>query len=292
MSRLLGLGACEITSVNYDVEHNLKQLESHIYSMKHLCPWIKLVITNELALTGNVPHPEKAMEPIPGPITDRCRELAKKHNIFLIPGSLYESAGNEFYNTLPVIDPEGEIIATYRKMYPWRPAERSKSGNEPVVFEIPGVGKIGLTICYDIWFPELIRDLVWKGAEIILHPTATYTADRQQEHIICQATAIQNQCFLVDINGMGDSGFGQSMIVDPEGHIVQRTGQTGEFMMAHLDIDRVYQTRKYGTCSTAQVLSSYMCERHSFDCYQQDRRESALYPDFAEPKNHTTLDNK
>ena len=77
-------------------------------------------------------------------------------------------------------------------------------------------------ICYDLWFPEVARDLVDLGAEVLLVPTMTTTGDRSQEQIISQATAITQQAYVVSCNGVGFGGVGGSLIVDPDGNILQQ----------------------------------------------------------------------
>ena len=91
-------------------------------------------------------------------------------------------------------------MVRYRKVFPWMPYEGVDRGlKAPPVFEIPRVGKVGVLICYDGWFPEMARGLAFRGAEIILHPTLTTTADREQELVLARANAIVNQCYVVNV---------------------------------------------------------------------------------------------
>ncbi len=82
---------------------------------------------------------------------------------------------------------------------------------------MPGHGRLGLSICYDAWFPEVTRHLAWMGAEVVLNLVKTTTADRAQELVLARANAIVNQVFVVSVNCAGPVGTGQSLIVDPEG---------------------------------------------------------------------------
>jgi formamidase len=238
-------------------------LENQISVMRAYSPWIKLVCAPELCLQGPY-HMETTAEAIPGPISTYCAELAREHEIYLIPGSLYEKAGDAIFNTAPVFNPQGQLVTRYRKMYPWRPYERTSSGTESVVFDIPDAGRVGICICYDLWFPEVVRDLVCKGAEVIVVPTYTGTQDRRQEIILCRAAAIYNQCYLVNVNALGKDAKGQSLIVDPEGNIMQMAGQLAENLMAMLDLNRVDQVRQYGTCGVSRPLASFLYESHPF----------------------------
>ncbi len=173
-----------------------------------------------------------------------------------------------------MFNPEGDLIAAYRKMYPWRPHEKTASGTQTITFNIQDVGIVGLCICYDLWFPEVIRDLVWKGAEIILIPTLTGTQDRQQELILCQASAAVNQCYIVSVNGLKPGGKGRSVIVDPEGQIMQQADQLPENMIAMLDLERVAQVREYDTSGVSRALCSYFHESHRFGHQHEPYKKS------------------
>jgi predicted amidohydrolase len=263
MNRLLGIGVCQMDTDTTHIEKNMESLEIQIGIMRAYSPWIQLVCAPELCLQGPY-HMASTAETIPGPISEFCADLARKHEVFLIPGSLYEKEGNKIYNTAPVFDPRGQLMACYRKMYPWRPYEKTCSGSESVVFDVAEVGRVGVCICYDLWFPEVTRDLVLKGAEIIVVPTFTGTQDRRQEIILCRAAAISNQCYVVSVNASGKGSKGQSLIVDPEGNIMQMAEQRPENLMAMLDLNRVDQVRRYGTCGVSRPLTSFLHESHRF----------------------------
>jgi formamidase len=143
---------------------------------------------------------EQVAQAIPGPLTDRICDLARQTRKWIVPGSIVERDGANLHNTAIAVSHEGEIVARYRKLFPWMPYETSVPGNEHVTFDIPGVGRFGLAICYDGWVPEIIRTLAWMGAEVILQPTYTRTSDRTQELILAQANAIANQVYVVNPN--------------------------------------------------------------------------------------------
>lgn len=123
-------------------------------------------------------------------------------------------------------------------------------------------------------YPEVIRDLTCKGAQVILVPTYTSTQDRSQEIILCRAAAICNQCYMVSVNALGRGSKGQSLIADPEGNVMQLAGQQPENLMAMLDLRRVDQIRKYGTCGVSRPLASYIHESHSFPHQRPDSKTS------------------
>ncbi len=276
MSGLLGLGACQMEVDPDDVQKNLDLMARQVKLIKYYSPWVKLAVTPELCFQGASGFEKKARK-IPNSITEFCSQVAKDNNIYLIPGSIYEKQGDNIYNASPVFDDKGDIIDIYRKMYPWRPHEKTVSGNKTLVFDIPDIGRIGLCNCYDLWFPELIRDLVFKGALIILIPTAAGTQDRAQEIILARAAAIQNQCFIVSVNGAGSGGKGESLIADPEGNIVQKAGQRNENLIAMIDLDAVRLSRDYGIAGVSRPLASFFHEKHRFDYQSQPFEKSAVY---------------
>ena len=113
--------------------------------------------------------------------------------------------GGHVYNTQVVFDPSGDLVASYRKVFPWRPYEAWSSGHEFEVFDMPGTGRGGLSICYDAWFPESTRSVAWLGAEFVVNVVKTIGADRKQERVLAQANAIVNQVFMLSVNAAGPS---------------------------------------------------------------------------------------
>ena len=113
--------------------------------------------------------------------------------------------------------PDGTIAASYRKVFPWRPYERYRPGTRFVTADLAGVGRVGLSVCYDSWFPEHTRHLAWMGAEVMVNVVKTTTVDRAQELVLARANAIVNQVFFVSVNAAAPVGRGQSLVVDPEG---------------------------------------------------------------------------
>lgn len=187
-------------------------------------------------------------EPIPGPTTERLADLARELGIWLLPGSIYEHGEDgRIYNTALAFAPDGSLRARYRKIFPWRPWESPAAGSEFIVFEIDGIGRAGLMICYDGWFPEVPRQMAWLGAEVIFQVTATPTSDRDQEVVLARANAIVNQVYVVNVNMGGRPGPGRSVIVDPEGHVLQQAGDGEEYLSEVLDLDTVARVRRNGS---------------------------------------------
>lgn len=246
-----------------NVDHVCDRIEMLLY----LYPWVQMIVLSELATfggwTGNA-------EPLPSETEARYQKLAAKHEVWLLPGSFFETAGDHVYNTAPVIDPGGTVIARYRKMFPFLPYETGvEPGSEFCVFDVPHVGRFGVSICYDMWFAETSRTLAVMGAEVILHPTLTSSVDRDVELAIARATAATNQCFVIDVNGVGDGGIGRSIFVSPAGDVIYQAGHAEEMIPIEIDLDRVRRSREVGLRGLGQPLKSFRDRQIDFDVYQR-----------------------
>jgi len=249
-------------------QSNLAHICDRIEMLMHLYPWVQMVLVSELATFGG--WTGNAM-PLPSEIEETYQKLAAKHEIWLIPGSLYESTPGGIYNTAPVIDPGGQIVTRYRKIFPFLPYEVGVlPGTEFCVFDVPNVGRFGLSICYDMWFPETSRTLAAMGAEVILHPTLTPSIDRDVELSIARATAAMNQCFVIDINGLGDGGNGRSIMVMPTGDVLYEAGSNEELLPIEIDLDRARRSREVGLKGLGQPLKSFRDRKVDFDVYRRD----------------------
>lgn len=256
-------------------------------------PWVNLICfpelflsgTNQFVSTANGPSMMELTETIPGPLTNRLCDLAKRVGSWLIPGSFYEKEAGKVYNASIVISPEGEIVAHYRKLYPWQPQEKETPGNLGFcVWDIPGIGRLGLCICYDMWIPEVSRSLAWLGAEVIFHPSRTSTSDRIVETKIAQANAIFNQCFFIDVNIVGQFGGGRSQIVDPDGQVLQLATEHESILTQVLDLDHVSRARDLGTMGLAQVWKAFRDIPVAFPPYTQAKVESPLLSNLGKPQ--------
>ena len=228
-------------------------------------PWVEMIVLPELMACGA----DKALaEPMPGPTEARFRAIARTHGIWLIPGSLWEANGDAIHNTVPIIDPDGKVVARYRKMFPWAPYEEGVTpGEECVVFDVPGVARFGVSNCYDMWFPETVRTLAWMGAEVILHPSLTSTIDRDAEIAMIRAHGAQNQVYFFDVNLSGPLGVGQSCIAGPGGEVVYQAGKGREIIPIKLDIHYLRDARRHGWQNLAQPLKSFRDSTISFPPY-------------------------
>jgi predicted amidohydrolase len=241
-----------------------------------LYPWVQMVVFSELSAFG--PNPASAVA-LPGPVEQRFQEMARRHQVWLLPGSVFEHVGDDVFNTAIVINPAGEVVGRYRKQFPFLPYELGVTGgNEFLVFDVPSVGRFGVSICYDMWFPETTRTLTSMGAEVILHPTMTNTIDREVELSIARATAAMFQTFVIDVNGAGGIGLGRSIFVGPYGDVIHQAGRTEEVIPIEIDLDRVRRSREFGLRGLGQPLKSFRDRRVQFDVYAEgSERASYLY---------------
>ena len=234
---------------------NLAMLRSEIESVVARFPWVRMAVLGELSAYGS--GTDRA-EPAAGPVEkDFCR-IARMLGIWLVPGSFYVRERDAVYNLSPVINPAGEVVARHRKVFPFLPYETGvASGTEFTVFDVPKVGRFGVSICYDMWFPEITRTLAAMGAEVILHPSMTNTIDRDVELSIARANAAINQCYFLDVNVAGRQGFGQSIACGPGGEVIHVAGDGREVFPVEVDLEYVRQVRRRGWHGIGQVLKSF-----------------------------------
>ena len=255
--------------VNQDSATNLKTIEKYLSYVHSTFPQINMIVFPELSPLGLGGNMSKLAQPVPGEMTNIFSQWAKKYKLWFIPGSIYELRNNKIYNSTPVFSPDGTLVGTYRKRFPWTPYEKTDPGTVPFVFDIEGIGKIGIMICYDIMFPEVARDLTHLGAELIIVPTATTTGDRPQEQIVAQATAITQQCYVVSCNGVGFGGVGGSQIIDPEGVVLQTSGEGAYLQTAIIDFQRVRIVRDRGIAGVSNPLQAFNENEQSFSVYKE-----------------------
>ena len=285
MSNLFGIAIVQMQVVPWNTEKTIQRMEQRLLYIQHVFPWVNLVCFPELCPTGMAsldPLPpgrtwDDTAEAIPGPLTERLADMGRRYQMWLQPGSIYERDGDDLYNTALVFSPQGELVARYRKMFPWRPWETVSGGREFCTFDIPDAGRFGLCICYDGWFPEVIRTLAWMGAEVIIHPSLTGTVDRDAELIIEQAHAIFNQCYMVNANTAPTTGGGKSIIVDPNGRVLQQAGAHEEIMTEIIDLDLVRRVRDLGTVGLNQHLKQLRDFEGEFPIYTQGVRAGELF---------------
>ncbi|WP_417450636.1 carbon-nitrogen hydrolase family protein [Kordiimonas sp.] len=236
-------------------------------------PWVQMIVLSELAICGAT---TRSAESLPSGTEDTLAKLAADLGVWIVNGSLYEKHKGAVYNTTSVISDAGKVVARYRKMYPFLPYEQGvAAGDEVCVFDVPDAGRFGVSICYDMWFPETSRALATLGAEVILHPTLTNSIDRDVECAMVRATAAQQQCYVIDINGAGEQANGRSVIAGPDGEVLHQAGEVEEIIPVEIDLERVRRSRERGLMGLGQPLKSFRDAGHSFP--QENRSSQSTY---------------
>lgn len=226
----------------------------------------RLVVLPEVfAWRGPREAEPSAAEPVPGPTVEALGALARELGIYLCAGSLLEArpAADRSYNTSCVFDPAGRLVARYRKLHlfdidlPGRVSVKESDtrapGDEVVTVPTP-LGTLGLSICYDLRFPELYRRLGAEGAEVLLAPSAfTFPTGAAHWEVLCRARAVENQCYLIapDQAGVSPHGFrdyGDSLIVDPWGCVLARAGEGESVVTAEIDLGYLARVRRELPC--------------------------------------------
>lgn len=257
------------------IEDNLSLIEKEIRSVRKRFPFLQMVVLPELCTFG--PSPDLAVR-MPGEVENCFRQAARDNELWLIPGSIFENRDGKVFNTAPVINPDGEVVARYRKQYPFLPYEKGVSaGDEFVVFDIPGAGRIGLIICYDMWFPETVRTLAWMGAEAVICPSLTNTIDREVELAIARSNAATNQVYFLNLNSAGRLAVGQSIFVGPDGQVIHQAGVGREIINVEVDFDHVRRVRERGMFNLCQTLKSFRDHKVEFPPYRDAQADPGAF---------------
>jgi len=189
-----------------------------------------------------------------GVSTEAARGWAREHGIHVLAGSIGErvAGADRLFNTSALIDPSGALIAVYRKIHmfdvevggvTYRESEAEQPGDE-IVTAAAGAVEVGLSVCYDLRFPELYRILAVRGARLITVPSAfTLATGRDHWEVLLRARAIENQAFVLAPNQVGEApphyvSYGRSMIVDPWGVVLAQAADGENVIVADLDLQR------------------------------------------------------
>lgn len=260
-------------NTNNNKQRNLKRTNELI--TKAAEDGAKLVSLPEFFNFMGEETPEKDfIESIPdGETTKLLARLAREFKIYIHSGSMREKYTNDkSYNTSLIINPDGEIIGKYRKIHlfdseikgmpVYKESDIIQSGNEPVIVDLP-FGKAGLSICYDLRFPELYRNYALEGAKVLFVPSAftSYTGMLHWE-VLLRARAIENQCYVIAGNQFGShapgkSRFGNSMIIDPWGTVIARASEGEGIITSELKSSLVDQARNSIPCMSHRKPKIY-----------------------------------
>jgi predicted amidohydrolase len=210
------------------------------------------------------PTPATIAETLPGgPIGKRFAAIARERGMWVLGGTLHEADEGRVYDTAPLYDRDGELVARYRKIHlfdvdlpgqpPFRESASVAPGHELVTHETDR-GRLGLSVCYDVRFPELYRGLMALGAEFVAVPAQFQALTGEAHwHVLLRARAIENQCFVVAPAQWGAFGasadrrrsFGHSLVVDPWGRVLVEAPEEGDGVwFADLDMAELRRVRQ------------------------------------------------
>lgn len=265
MTPVVRVGVVQMNSVP-DVQENMSRAETAVRGAAQ--DGAKLVVLPECCLYFGPEDGKMAIaEPIAqrgGPLLQRCVAWASQFEVELVVGGFWEKpqanpSGAHVYNACFVISSRGEVLRpVYRKIHLFdvdlpdgtqlRESNRVLPGNEKVVVDTVA-GRLGLSVCYDVRFPELYRALVTAGAELLAVPAAfTETTGKDHWHVLLRARAIENQCYVLAAAQVGHHfgkrrSFGHAMIVDPWGQVVAEAEEDDTHVCANVDLGELHQLR-------------------------------------------------
>jgi predicted amidohydrolase len=219
-----------------------------------------IVLPEKWTAMGSEEDLRAGAETLDGAAVGWARAIARELRVDLIAGSILERVpGQEkLANTSVHVSPSGEVLASYRKVHmfdvevgghAYRESELEEPGDELVVSQAANGVELGLSVCYDLRFPELYRILAVRGARILTLPAAfTLTTTRDHWEVLVRARAIENQAFVIAANQFGEHPAGQqsggrSMIVDPWGLVLAQAPDSEAYIVAELDLERQLQIR-------------------------------------------------
>ena len=220
-----------------------------------------VVLPEKFNVLGTHDHYRAGAETLEGPTIAWARETAHELGIDLVAGSIVErrEGREKLSNTSVHVGPDGELRAVYRKIHmfdvvvdgvEYRESESEEPGEEIELSDLADGTRLGLTVCYDLRFPELYRILAVRGAKVITIPAAfTKVTGRAHWEILIRARAIENQAFVVAADQVGvhpedKESFGGSMVVDPWGEVLARVDEGEGIAAADLDLDRLAEVRE------------------------------------------------
>ena len=250
----IGLLAIQMESAIGDVNLNIETVRNLLIANLNKYENVDFVFLPELWTVGwDCPSFQKSAETIDNSeAVKMLQKTAKEFGVNIIGGSFVEKKGDKLYNTCPVINREGKIICTYNKnhLYSYNGDTENQYitiGRNPVMVELEGV-KIGLTICYDIRFPEIYRAYRKAGADILVNMAAWPKSRKIHWDTLTRARAIENQTFMVALTQTGlladgVENLGHSLIYDYEGKILDEIDEIEGSVYAEIDLTKMYDFR-------------------------------------------------
>ncbi|PWA04681.1 carbon-nitrogen hydrolase [Pueribacillus theae] len=245
----------KVAAIQLEIKDNesKQQRMHHVDAMLEQLKDYDLVILPEIWATGYFSFDKyvEEAEELDGSFVQHYMKKAKELNLMLFAGSFVEREGNQFFNTSVLFSNEGEILDTYRKIHLFRYGSKEGEiltrGDKISVVDTK-FGKIGLSTCYDMRFPELYRKQVDLGAEIFLVTAAWPHRRIIHWDTLNVARALENQCYVISCNCVGDhrgSFFGgHSQVVDPWGTVLAKVGDSETILKTEIDLSVIEETRE------------------------------------------------
>jgi predicted amidohydrolase len=249
-----------------DMDHNLARTRELIQEAAHYGA-ILAALPEHFAYMGPELATPPSAQPFDGPLVTEFQALARQLGIFLLLGSFPEipAPDRRPYNTTVFISPRGDVVARYRKIHlfdvdlaggpTFQESQYIQPGNEIVTARIVATPfTAGLSICYDLRFPELYRALADRGADLIFIPSAfTFATGRDHWEVLVRARALENQAFVVapaqwGQHSPGKKSYGRALIVDPWGTVLAQAPDGEGIIYARLDHGRVTRLRQEMPC--------------------------------------------
>ena len=261
MASTLRIAAAQLNSQD-DVGKNL-EVVARLAAEAHQQGAELLLLPENFAFMGGTDEQRRSVAEAvdgDGPILSALRRLAREHRMTLIGGGFPERTPDPDrpHNAAVVVDPDGQVRSVYRKIHlfdvevgdgqTYRESAAVTPGDRPVLVEVNGV-RIGLSICYDLRFPELYRRLVDLGAEVLVVPAAfTLVTGKDHWHVLLRARAIESQCYVVaaaqwGTHPRGRATFGKSLVVDPWGDVIAQASEGVGLVTSVVDLERLRRVR-------------------------------------------------
>jgi nitrilase len=241
-----------------------RDLEANLNRLKHVLSGIKatdvIALPEVFAIRGSDQDYRANAQALNGPLVNLLAATARRHNAWVLAGSLIESSDQKCFNTSLLLNRGGDKVASYRKIHLFeaelesgqviRESDTYEAGDAPVMADLEG-WRCGLAICYDLRFPELFRHYSAQGADLFFIPS-NFTQHTGKDHweVLLRARAIENQCFVVAPNQCGanpDSlveSYGNSMIVGPWGEVLARLEEGEQTATVTIDLHEIHRTRR------------------------------------------------
>jgi predicted amidohydrolase len=256
---MISVGLVQLTSTD-DRDENLRQVERFVRAAADRGAQL-VALPENFSYLGSETGKLSIAEPLEGPLTERLGRLARDTGIWLLAGGLPEQSGDpgRVYNTAVLFDAAGAISAVYRKIHlfdvdiaggvTYQESRTVQPGSTPVVADTPW-GRIGLSICYDLRFPELYRRLTALGADLVFVPSAfTLYTGKDHWRVLLQARAIENTIYVAapaqfGVHGPKRQSYGRSLVADPWGQVIAEAPDRPGVVLADIDFEYLRTVRQ------------------------------------------------